>query len=249
MSVPRIYTAINAVAAELARTGVPKSHTNVDGQYQYRGIDDIYNRLSPLLATYRVCVLPRVLERAASDRTGADGLLLVSVTLRVAFDLVSAEDASVHVIEAFGEALDSGDKATSKAMTAAYKYAVLQAFCIPVSGTEDADASSPRLKNGHSPEPVQGWEQWAADVQDTIRICQAEEALGRVQRTHRLALLTLSKERPELYAALGEAMMRRREELKPAGKVVGKAPRGRRPAPKRQTRPAKDPAPAEQVRA
>ena len=233
MSVPRIYTAINAVAAEFARSGVPKSHTNVEGQYQYRGIDDIYNRLSPLLAAHRVCVLPRVLERVANDRAGVDGTLLVSVTIRVAFDLVSAEDASVHVVEAFGEALDSSDKATSKAMTAAYKYAVIQAFCIPVCGTEDADASSPKLSNGHSPEPVQGWRQWAADIQDMIRLCETDEALARVQQSNRALLHSLSKEKPELYASVGEAMALRRQALKrPVAKARGKRARPQKAAPR-----------------
>ena len=44
----------------------------------------------------------------------------VNVLLRVAFDLVSVEDGSVHTVEAYGEALDEGDKGTAKAMSAAY---------------------------------------------------------------------------------------------------------------------------------
>ncbi|MGL9724902.1 ERF family protein, partial [Sodalis sp. (in: enterobacteria)] len=39
------------------------------------------------------------------------------------------------------EAMDSGDKATNKAMSIAYKYAAFQAFCIPTEETAiDADA-------------------------------------------------------------------------------------------------------------
>jgi hypothetical protein len=38
--------------------------------------------------------------------------------------------------------MDSADKATNKAMSAAYKYAAMQAFCIPTSGDNDADATS-----------------------------------------------------------------------------------------------------------
>ena len=41
----------------------------------------------------------------------------------------------------FGEAMDSGDKATNKALSAAYKYAALQVFCVPVDA-DDADHSS-----------------------------------------------------------------------------------------------------------
>ncbi len=73
----------------------------------------------------------RVLERHASDRLDESGALLVAVSLKAAFDLVSAEDGSCHTIEAYGKALDAGDKATAKAMQSAYKYAVLQAFGVP----------------------------------------------------------------------------------------------------------------------
>ena len=49
------------------------------------------------------------------------------------------------MVETYGEALDGGDKATAKAMSAAYKAAMVQTFCIPVCGAEDADRTSHRL--------------------------------------------------------------------------------------------------------
>ena len=64
-------------------------------------------------------MLPRVLERTASDRVGDGDLLLVGVTLKVAFEMVSSVDGSSHTVEAFGEALDGSDKATAKAMSSA----------------------------------------------------------------------------------------------------------------------------------
>jgi hypothetical protein len=219
MSIPRVYAAINAVAAELARGGIPKARTNLEEQYQYRGIDDVYNRLSTLLAAHKLCVLPRVLERVCTDRTGSTGDLLVNVTLKVAFDLVSVEDGSSHVIEAYGEALDAGDKATSKAMAAAYKYAILQTFCIPVGGVEDADASTHKLvRSSHVPEPVQGWDQWVADILDMVRICETGEAIDRVQNSNRHLLKALGSERPDLYSSLGQSLVARRTALaaKPA---------------------------------
>ncbi len=216
MSIPKVYSAITAVAADLARTGIPKRQTNSEDQYQYRGIDDVYNRLSPLLAAHKLCILPRVLERICTDRAGLQGELLVNVSVKAAFDLVCAEDGSVHVIESFGEALDSGDKATSKAMTAAYKYAVFQTFCVPVSGSEHADAASHRMgKNSHVPEPVQGWDQWAKDICDMLRVCQTGEAIDRVQNSNRLLLKAIGRERADLYSVLGSAISARRREIAP----------------------------------
>lgn len=211
---PRVYAAISAITAELARVGIAKVRVNAADGYTFRGIDDVMKALAPLLAREKLCVLPRVLERHVSERHGDKGTLLISVSLKVAFDLVSARDGSMHVIEAFGEALDEGDKATAKAMSAAYKHALLQAFCIPVEGYEDGDASSHRLKrDGKQPDPVQGWEQWSMDICDIIRSCVSEEAVGRVQHTYRTLLRAASKRRPDVYAEIGRAVAERKAAL------------------------------------
>jgi len=109
-----VYQAINAVAAELATCGIPKSHRNEEGDYDYRGIEDVLAALAPLLAQHKLCVLPRVLEREANRLGGrcTDQLVVV----RVAFDLVNALDGSAHVIESFGEAIDDSDKGTLRVL-------------------------------------------------------------------------------------------------------------------------------------
>lgn len=63
------------------------------------------------------------------------------VALQVEFDFVSAVDGSKHTACTFGEAMDSSDKATNKAMSAAYKYAAFMTFAIPTEGDNDADAT------------------------------------------------------------------------------------------------------------
>jgi hypothetical protein len=70
------------------------------------------------------------------------GNALFYVTVEAEFDFVSSIDGSKHTVTMFGEAMDSGDKATNKAMSAAYKYAMFQAFCIPTEGDNDADAQT-----------------------------------------------------------------------------------------------------------
>ena len=139
MSNENIYQAISAVQKDLAAVGLGKTETNTYDKYQYRGIDGLYNTLSPILAKNNLCILPRVLTREVAERASNKGSLLFYVTLEVEFDLVSGEDGSKHTIKVFGEAMDRGDKATNKAMTAAYKYACFQLFCIPLVGDEDAD--------------------------------------------------------------------------------------------------------------
>ncbi|MBK8631970.1 MAG: ERF family protein [Sphingomonadales bacterium] len=114
LRVPRVYGAIHALASELASPGIAKSQVNKNEGYRYRGIDDVMEVLAPLLARHRLCVLPRVLERSVEQRSGERRSLLVSVCLKVAFDIVSVRDGSMHTIEACGEAIDGGDKATAR---------------------------------------------------------------------------------------------------------------------------------------
>ena len=139
----KVYQAINAVQKALAKCGISKDRKNSQGTgYMFRGIDDVYNVVSPLLAENGLCILPRVLSRQCEERQSKNGGALFYVTVEVEFDFVSSEDASKHTVKTFGEAMDSGDKATNKAMSAAYKYAAFQAFAIPTEGDNDADSQT-----------------------------------------------------------------------------------------------------------
>ena len=139
----KVYQAINNVQAELAKTGISKDRTNTQGSgYKFRGIDDVYNVVSPLLAKHGLCILPRMLGRVCEERQSKSGGALFYVTVEAEFDLVCAEDGSHHTVKTFGEAMDSGDKATNKAMSAAYKYAAFQTFAIPTEGDNDADGQT-----------------------------------------------------------------------------------------------------------
>lgn len=139
----KVYQAIAEVAAELAARGISKDSRNQAQGFNFRGIDAVYNALAPLLAKHKLCILPRCISRECVERTNAKGNALFYVTVQAEFDLVSAEDGSKHTVSTYGEAMDSGDKATNKAMSAAYKYAAFQAFCIPTEETSiDSDAET-----------------------------------------------------------------------------------------------------------
>jgi hypothetical protein len=214
MAAPSVYGAINAVSAELARGGIAKAHVNAVDDYKYRSIDDLFDRLAPLLARHGLCVLPRVLERQVVERCEEGERLLFHVAVRVAFTLTSVDDGSAHDVEAYGEAMDASDKATAKAMSAAYKSAMIQTFCIPLAGIEDADRSSPRVTSrAHVAEPVHGWEQWTRDIEDIVSLCESEAAIAHVQERNRELLKSLGREQPALYRELGDAFTARREAL------------------------------------
>jgi hypothetical protein len=97
--------------------------------------------------TAGLVILPRCVERIVSERETKSGGALFNVTCKVEFDLVSTEDGSKHTVSTYGEAMDSADKATNKAMSAAYKYLALLVFCIPTEASPetDADYSTPEV--------------------------------------------------------------------------------------------------------
>lgn len=143
MQTPKhVYSAIAQVMREMARTGISKNRKNQAQGFNFRGIDDVLNALAGVLSDANLCILPRVVSREVVERANAKGTALFYVTLEVEFDLVSTVDGSMHTVRTVGEAMDSGDKATNKAMSAAYKYMAIQTFAIPTEGDNDADATT-----------------------------------------------------------------------------------------------------------
>jgi hypothetical protein len=153
--VPHVYAAIAEVTKQMAIAGISKDRKNQQQGYQFRGIDDVLNALAPVLAEHGLCILPKCKERIVTERATQKGGVLFYVVVHADFDFVSAVDGSVHTVSMYGEAMDSADKATNKAMSAAYKYAAIQAFCIPTEGDNDADATTPQpaAKRAAPPKP------------------------------------------------------------------------------------------------
>lgn len=137
-----VYQMIAAVSADLCKEGISKDRKNQQQGYNFRGIDDVYNALAPIMSKHGLVVLPRCLSRESIERQNRSGGTLFYVVVECEFDFVSSHDKSHHTIKTYGEAMDSADKATNKAMSAAYKYACMQAFCIPTEGDNDADSTT-----------------------------------------------------------------------------------------------------------
>jgi len=136
-----VYKAISAVARDMAEVGISKDRENRQQGFAFRGIDQVYNALAPMLAKHGLVILPRITERTVTERVTQKGAVLFYVVVKAEFDFVATEDGSSHTVVTYGEAMDSGDKATNKAMSIAYKYAAFQTFCIPTEQTAvDPDA-------------------------------------------------------------------------------------------------------------
>lgn len=166
---PHVYTAIVGVMAALAGTGIQKGRKNTQQNYNFRGVDDVYNALAPVLSANKLAILPRVLSRSCEERATKSGGTMFYVIVDVEYTLVSAEDGSTTVVRFVGEAMDTADKASNKAMSAAYKYCAFQTFCIPTEADNDADAHTP------APAPREHDPSWDADRE---RFCAALNSIG-----------------------------------------------------------------------
>lgn len=137
-----VYKAIHGVMSDLSKVGLSKDKTNSQQGFKYRGVDDVMNVVSSLLSKHGLLILPRVTKSECIERQSKSGSALFYTILNIEYDFVGVEDGSKHLVGPIvGEAMDSGDKSSNKAMSIAYKYACIQAFCIPIEGDNDPDAT------------------------------------------------------------------------------------------------------------
>ena len=135
-----IYAAISRTMKDIGAVG--KTERNEQQRYMYRGIDAIMNALNPAMIKNGIFVVPEVLEQTREERTTAKGTLLIYSVVRVAYRFYASDGSYVEAVT-MGEGMDSGDKATNKAMAAALKYACFQTFMIPTEELIDSEKDSP----------------------------------------------------------------------------------------------------------
>lgn len=140
----KIYQSIVAVMEDVGAIG--KDKKNQSQGFMYRGIDDVMNALNPAFIKNKIFTVPQVLEQSREERTTAKGGLLIYSICKVKYTFYAEDGSNVEVVT-IGEGMDSGDKATNKAMAIAFKYACFQLFCIPTEEMSDPDAECHELAN------------------------------------------------------------------------------------------------------
>ena len=138
-----IYKAINEVMKEIGAVG--KNQKNSQQGFMYRGIDAVMNAINPALTNHGVFVVPEVLEQTREERTTSKGNLIIYSICKIKFSFFAEDGSHIEAIT-IGEGMDSGDKATNKAMSIAFKYACFQVFCIPTEEMVDPDAECHEVK-------------------------------------------------------------------------------------------------------
>jgi hypothetical protein len=161
ISAPHIHRALVAVGGELAKVGISKDRRNEQQNFRFRGIDDVMNVVSPILAKHDVLFLVDYEDYPDTERVTGKGTTLIYTKVKGLFTFTSAQDGSSVSVTTFGVAMDSGDKACNKAMSAALKYALLQTFLIPTESNEDADAIT---QEPSVPKPPAGFAEWFTEI-------------------------------------------------------------------------------------
>ena len=127
-----IYKKIIDIVKECPVIG--KNGTNDKQKYSFRAIDDVKNYTHDVCAKHGVFWTPEVLDYTREERkTGNGGNLIYSV-LKIKYTFWAEDGSSVSTV-VVGEGMDSGDKASNKAMSAGEKYALSQVFNIATKET------------------------------------------------------------------------------------------------------------------
>ena len=138
---PKIYEAL--IKANELVGAISKGNTNQQQGFKFRGVDDVYNRLHPILAKCGIVIVPEVVSYEVTERQARNGVLLYTrATIRHHFTTSDGSSVTTLVV---GEAMDSGDKGMNKAMSIALKYALFQLFTIPTDEDKDPDATTHEL--------------------------------------------------------------------------------------------------------
>jgi len=143
MEKKNIFESIQAVMGEIGAVG--KTSKNAQQGFMYRGIDAVMNALQPALIKHGVFVVPEILEQIREERVNAKGTTLIYSICKIKYNFYAQDGSSVSAT-VIGEGMDTGDKATNKAMSIAFKYACFQVFCIPTEEMVDPDAEVHEVK-------------------------------------------------------------------------------------------------------
>lgn len=155
-----IHKAMVSIAKQICEQGIGKTRKNAQQGYNFRGVDEVMQAFAPILAANGVFVRPKFANRTMMERITKQGGVLFYVTVDGEFTFTHEDGSELTAGPFFGEAMDSGDKATNKAMAVAFKYAMFQTFCVPLEGVTggDADLSTHEVQP-YTGKPLDGvWE-------------------------------------------------------------------------------------------
>jgi len=149
-----IHEALAAIYREVGYVHKSGKVDSFGAKYTYAGEADLIAAVRPSMVDHEVYMhVAQVLNREHESFTNAKGTLMHHVRLDVLVRFAHGPSGTFIDCMASGEGIDSGDKATPKALTGAFKYAIRQTFCIETGddpdGTPSSDMERHAAANGH----------------------------------------------------------------------------------------------------
>lgn len=164
---------------------VSKDQKNTAQGFKFRGIDQFVNALYPALTKHGVFMAPRCVNytHELKDVTRSNGKAGVDkhVAITMEYDFYAEDGSKVTVGPIPAEGLDSGDKSTNKALSAALKYALIQTFSIPTEDMAEADLDSPEI-NTNAPKNTKSAETSGVEVQSASAESPAPRKLSSFRK-------------------------------------------------------------------
>ena len=145
---PTVVEALSAVMDDVQ--AVRKADRNAQQGYVFRGIDAVVNAVGPAFRKHGVLAVPAKTEARYRDVLTNTGKPSRECTVTVTYRFYGPAGDFIEC-EVPGESMDFGDKGAPKAMSVAYRIALLQALCIP---TDEPDADSQSYERAE-PRPVE----------------------------------------------------------------------------------------------
>lgn len=210
---PTITEALVKVMEQVGAVG--KGDWNDHQKFKFRGIDAVINACSPAFRAIGVVVVPDVQSYSYDVVQTNTGKPSTACRVHVAYTFFGPAGDFVRTT-VIGEAWDSGDKATPKAMSVAYRTALLQTLALP---TDEPDPDSHTYVRDNEPAaapPQPPAEKWA-EFCTAIDACADNDSLTELRlRWNRLGILEIPYT-AEGGVTLDQKIGARREALRTEG--------------------------------
>lgn len=141
-----IFKKIPKIAGEIEAIGKDQRAQGSGHGFNFRGIDDVYNAVSKVMAKHGVFSVPEIIDATFVEVASCQGIKGIHARIKYKFTFY-AEDGSSVSATTFGEGIDYGDKASNKCASIAHKYAILQIFAIPTADNDDPDKEIHKIKS------------------------------------------------------------------------------------------------------
>lgn len=136
---PSIVESLSAVMNDVSAVG--KFDHNTQHNFSFRGIDAVLNAVGPSLRKHGVVVVPLLQSEVyGTVEVGRNRTQMSHCRVEVIYRFYGPDGSHIDC-QVPGEAMDSGDKATAKAMSVAFRTALIQALSLPTD-EPDPDAQS-----------------------------------------------------------------------------------------------------------